>query len=119
MSDTIDRKEDFFSRAGLRAGIKAGTKVIKAIEIVGFGCKEGFETKAIFKELSDIIGRIEDFFSKARARAGAGTRTATEVFRAIGIAGILKIAGVIVEAVEIRAASDAGSSCARHSKAVS
>jgi hypothetical protein len=120
LSDTIDRKEDFFSRAGLRAGIKAGTKVIKAIEIVGFGCKEGFETKAIFKELSDIIGRIEDFFSEAVVGAvtGVGIGIATGVFEVVGIAG-LEIRGATVGPVEIGAASDAGSSCARHGKTVS
>jgi hypothetical protein len=45
-----------------------------------------------------------------------GTGIAIEVFRTVEIAGILKIVGVIAGTVEIGAAGDAGSSCARPSK---
>ena len=94
-------------------------------DIISFGFEDGFdgfEEEATFRGLSDTTGAVrEDFFSEAVVGAvtGVGTGTVTEVFRAVGIAGILEIAGVIVEAAEIGAASDAGSSCARHSKVVS
>jgi hypothetical protein len=116
--DTTSRL-DFFSETGAGVGIEIGIGVIEAIVIVGSDCKVGFGIGTIFKELSDIIGRIEDFFSKAGVEAGAGIGTAIGVFGTIGIVGILEIAGVIVGAVETGAASDAGSSCARHGKIVS
>ena len=96
---------------GVGVGIKIGIKVIEAIVIISSNYKVGFGIGTIFKELSDIIGHIKDFFSKA----GVGIGTVTGVFGAVEIAGVLEIAGV----VEIEAASDAGSSCARHGKTVS
>jgi len=50
--------------------------------------------------------------------AGVGIGIATGVFEVVGIAG-LEIRGATVGPVEIGAASDAGSSCARHGKTVS
>jgi hypothetical protein len=78
---------------------------------VGFGREEGFETGTTLKGLRDTIGRIEGFL--LGAGAGIETGTATGVFRAIGIVG------VIVGAVEIGAARGVVSSCARHGKTVS
>jgi hypothetical protein len=77
---------------------------------VGFGREEVFKTGTTLKGLSDTIGRIEGFLSGAGV--GIEIETATGVFGAVGIAG------VIVGAVEIRAARGAVSSYARHSKVV-
>ena len=65
----------------------------------------------IFKELSNIIGYIKDFFLKARVGIGIVIR----VFKAVEIARVLEIIGV----VETGAASDTESSYARHGKTVS
>ena len=54
--------------------------------------------------MSDIIGRIEGFFSRAGAEVRTGT--ATEVFGAIGIAGILEIISVIISIIEIKAVNN-------------
>jgi uncharacterized membrane protein len=88
------------------AGIGVGIGVIETIETIGFDREGGFEGTT-FKGLTDITGRTKGFF------------LGTEVFGAIEIAGILKIVGVIIGAVEIRAVCDVGieaSSCAEHSK---
>jgi hypothetical protein len=71
--------------------------------------------RTTFRGLSEITGRVEDFFSKA------GVEARTGVFGAVGIVGILKIAGVIIGAVETGAARGVGleaSFCARHGKTV-
>jgi hypothetical protein len=114
--DTIGRL-DFFSEAWVRVGIEIGTGVTEAVEIVGFGCEEGFEIGTTLKGLSDMTGRTEGFFSKAGA--GVGTGTETGAFGTVEIAGVLEIVEPIAGAVEIGAATDEVSSCARHSKRVS
>jgi hypothetical protein len=86
--------------------------------IISFSFKD-FEEEATFRGLSDITSHIEDFFLKAGAGAGMRIVTVIIVFGVVGIIGILKLIGTIIGAVKIGAASDVGSSCARHSKTVS
>jgi len=91
--------------------------------IISFGFEDSFDgfEGTTFRGLSDITGRIEDFFLRARTEVGTGI--VTVVFKAVEIAGILRIVSVTIRAVEIGAASgrglEASSSCARHSKTVS
>ena len=99
---------------GIEVGVGIGIGVTET-ETVKFDHKEGFNG-ITFKGLSDIIGCIEDFFSEAGTKAR--TETVIRVFKTVGIIGILEIAGVIIGAVEIGAAGDAGSFYTRHGKIV-
>jgi hypothetical protein len=53
--------------------------------IIFFGFKDGFKEGTTFRGLSKITSHIEDFFLKAGVRTG----TATGVFKAVEIAGVL------------------------------